>query len=663
MRAKHPFILLFIFMCFILPTASISQVFGLNYAIVASTIDDTYGPELLLDPFLSESPSFSINGTSDGFSHAFHQTSGGSDFNYVNLTWTHTAGTNYSYKSERTPPYPQSNDFILLTQDLVWSWETLPIQVITGFDYRITRTGDFETNEYWNRMFDVSRWLIDSSGNWELCGGGDFSTESPDDFNQVASALQGMPRNEIFGGMIENSEGVQEDPEDRLTLAIGLAPSILFLDYHFVESAYLNWTGTVTVTFRSISCAAFGSTDPDSIPTPPRFGFWQSQIYSRGDGVTVAPDGNVYTVGTEGDYDSGDLDLVLQKWNMDANLLWTQQISGETIDIGVDVLVSDSGSIYTLGRYRPVFGASANASIVVTQWDSSGNQIESMLLETEFGGSPQSFVMDSQGNFYIAGALDLGHNGSYYNTVFKCDPDLDIVWVRTVGDLSTIGSNSITIDSDDNVYVTGFYGQMGKIDVDGNILWEKTDISLSVVVGEDDYLYSLGWYRGLVFVAKHNCDTGSQIWNTTWGYRWYGYPIFDHRPIDIAVGSDGLVSTISSINPALGSDLPIVASFNATNGAHLWNYTWLPDMPHRAWSFYPNFGDRIAVGAGNRIFVTGSAYVGTDSSAQGVIALAVVDPSLQTGGIGSQWLVTLAGGAGVVIIALAIIILKRKRSV
>lgn len=664
MRAKYPIIITFVFLCFNFPIAAITPIAGLDPSTVASILNTKYGPELLPDPYLSESPNLSVNGTSEAFSSAYHQSTGASDFNYVNLTWTHIAGMNYSYKSTYLPPYPRCNDFMLLKQDLIWSWEELPIQVITGFDYRIAMTGDFETNEYGNRMFDISRWLIDSSGNWVSCSGGDFRTQSPDDFIQTASELQGIPRNEIFGGMIENSEGFQEDPEDRLTFAIGLAPSINFLDYHWVESAYLNWTGTVTITIRAITCAAFSSIAPDTIPAPPLLGFWQSSISSRGDAVTVSSDGYVYTVGTEGSYSTGDLDLVLQKWDSDANILWTQQISGASVHIGKDVLVSESGSIYTLGAYRPVFGESSNATVVVTQWDSNGNQINTNLLETQFGGTFQSFVIDNEDSFYITGALDLGHNGSYYLTVLKCNPDLEIVWVRTVGDYPTMGSPSIDVDSDDNVYVIGYLGQMAKLDSDGNILWHKIESGSSIAVDDEGSLYSLGSYQGHIFVSKYNSVSGAQIWNTTAGYSWYGYPIFDYYPIDIAVGIDGSVCTVSSISAGLGCDLPIVISFNATNGVHQWNSTWLPDLPNRAWNFYPGPGNRIAMASGNRVFVTGSAYIGADSSSGvGVIALAVIGPSIQSGAFGPQWLIPVIGAIGLVIAALAILLLRRKRSV
>ncbi len=660
MRANHPLVISFILVCFLLPAGLVS---GLASVVVSSVIDTTYGPELLPDPFFSDNPTFSMNGTSGGFSHTYHQSTSGSDFNYVNLTWSHTAGTNYSYKAVDQPPYPRCNDFILLTQDLQWTWETLPIVVITGLDYKITRIGDFESNQYWTWMFDVSRWLIDSSGNWQSCGSGDFYTQSLDDFTQVSQALQGTPRSQIFGGMVEDSEGVQEDPEDRLTFAIGLSPTIHFLDHTLAETPYLNWTGSVTLTIRGITCAAFGGVDPDTIPFPQRLGYWQSSIYTRGDAVTVAPDDYVYTVGTEGEYSTGDLDLVFQKWDMNANLLWTQQISGPEVHRGADVLISDDGSIYTLSKYRPVFGESYNASMVVTQWDSNGNQIDEMVLDTEYGGSIQSFVMDSDGNFYITGALDIGYNGSYYNTVLKCDQNLVLVWDIIVGEYPTYGSPSIAIDSNDDVYVSGFLGQMAKIDSNGNILWEKFGITSSIAIGADDYLYSLASNYGNVFVSKYNCETGAQIWNTTWGYSWHGYPIFDLYTKDIAVGADGTIWTVSSMAAGLGCDLPVVSSFDSTNGAHQWNHTWLPNLPNRAWSFFGGFCNLIAVGTGDRAFVTGSASIGPeDSSGLGVVALAVLGPSVQSGSDGYQWVLSLVAGTGVAIVAIAVLVIKRRRS-
>jgi hypothetical protein len=347
---------------------------------------------------------------------------------------------------------------------------------------------------------------------------------------------------------------------------------------------------------------------------------------------------------------------------MNANLLWTQQISGTEVHVGADVLVSEDGSIFTLARYRPVFGESHNASMVVTQWDSNGNQIDEMILDTDYGGSVQCFVMDSGGNFYITGALDIGNNGSYYNTLLKCDQNLDLVWDIIIGEIPTMGSPSIAIDSNDNVYVSGFLGQMAKIDTNGNILWEEFGYTSSIAIGDDDYLYSLASRIGSVFVSKYNSETGIQVWNTTWGYSWYGYPIYDFYTKDISVGADGTIWTVSTLSAGLGCDLPVVASFDSTTGEHQWNHTWLPDMPNRAWSFFGGYSNRIATGSGDRAFVTGSAVVGPeDSSGLGVVALAVLDPAGQTGGIGDQMLIPLIAGTGVAVVAIAVLVFKRKQ--
>jgi hypothetical protein len=86
-------------------------------------------------------------------------------------------------------------------------------------------------------------------------------------------------------------------------------------------------------------------------------------------------------------------------------------------------------------------------------------------------------------------------------------------------------------------------------------------------------------------------------------------------------------------------------------------------MPNRAWSFYPHTGNRIAAGSGNYSFVVGQAYVGPqDSSGLGVVALAVLGPSVQAGGIVDQLLIPLIAGTGIAILAITVLLLKRKRS-
>jgi ABC-type dipeptide/oligopeptide/nickel transport system permease subunit len=175
----------------------------------------------------------------------------------VTFEWIHTANTSIQF---RDPPdsdgnLPDALDFVYYTQTFEWEYERLPKDVNVSVSYRIETTGDFLTNEYGGKMFELIVWLIDSSGNW---------TRIYDSVPPYTGDLINRPIDlgfleilEGWEGMIDEGEG-QQDPADRLTIAVGLAPTYTFTSTAQGPEPWTFFNGSVTATVTHLECVAFG---------------------------------------------------------------------------------------------------------------------------------------------------------------------------------------------------------------------------------------------------------------------------------------------------------------------------------------------------------------------------------------------------------------------
>jgi ABC-type dipeptide/oligopeptide/nickel transport system permease subunit len=207
--------------------------------------------DYLSDPFLHDAPTMAANGTSTEFSYLHEvvdDTSG-----YVNLTWTHTAGTDLSYKGvDPDHIYPDYNDFVYFDQVVDWPWNNRPSDVNMSVSYATELTGDFANEALsGNLMFRVYVWIIDSSGHWtRLYESREATYTSLVQEKRVS--LNYFSIEEIFGGMISVNGSQQEDPSDQITVRVGLAPRFTF------QSVSDTFNGSVTFKFTQLKMVAYG---------------------------------------------------------------------------------------------------------------------------------------------------------------------------------------------------------------------------------------------------------------------------------------------------------------------------------------------------------------------------------------------------------------------
>lgn len=234
---------------------------------------------------------------------------------------------------------------------------------------------------------------------------------------------------------------------------------------------------------------------------------FQVSFYFAGDSSTDAS-GNTYMTGAFssmtdfGDTtltSAGDTDAFVVKTNKFGTVLWAERFGGGGLDSGVAITTDASGNIYTTGRFSSTatFGSvtltspSTHKGLFVVKQNASGT----VLWATQFSSpgtiNPGDFItkgitVDSQGNVYttghfisntaVFGDISLNHisegfNSPYDTFVVKQDASGQVLWAKNFGAVEEtndtnvyVASNKITVDSSDNLYITGRFGNTANFD-------------------------------------------------------------------------------------------------------------------------------------------------------------------------------------------------------
>jgi len=199
---------------------------------------------------------------------------------------------------------------------------------------------------------------------------------------------------------------------------------------------------------------------------------WALQIGTEhedsGRSIAVDDSGNIYACGyTDGIFDgesgSGTKDTVLIKAKNSGELLWIKQIAATAFSLCTSMEITSSQYLYLGGTTEGVFGENENsghADLFVLKLDLNGNTIWSVVHGTEqheYGGD---IAVDSSDNVYITGQT----NGAFKENknmgggdVFlgKFDKDGAHIWTKQFGTEAFDEGSSITVDTMDNIYVSG----------------------------------------------------------------------------------------------------------------------------------------------------------------------------------------------------------------
>ena len=197
----------------------------------------------------------------------------------------------------------------------------------------------------------------------------------------------------------------------------------------------------------------------------------------------------------------GNEDAFIAKYNVNGTQLWTKQFGTSSTDFAGKINIDYSGNIYVMGTTEgslPGISNLGQADAFIAKYDANGTQTWIKQFGSSAGELVAGIITDSSGNVYVSGTTE----GSLYNNsnlgitdgfLAKYNASGTQLWVKQFGSSSIDGVSGISLDSSNNIYITGlttgsltgntnsgdFDSFIVGFDANGNLLKSTPDTSLS----------------------------------------------------------------------------------------------------------------------------------------------------------------------------------------
>ena len=321
---------------------------------------------------------------------------------------------------------------------------------------------------------------------------------------------------------------------------------------------------------------------------------WTKQEGSSGDdyarGVAVDSSDNIYVTGytdkkLHGNNNSGKFDMFLVKYNSSGTRQWTKQFGTSGWDVGYGVAADSSNNIYVTGYTEGGFDgntSSGRRDIILVKFYDNGTKHWTQQFGTSSDDTGYGVTVDSSDNIYVTGFTFGGLDGNTYSgkgdiILVKYNSSGTKQWTQQLGSSKKDYGLASNVDSKGNIYVTG-YTEGG---LDGNTNSGESDI----------------------FLVKYN-SSGTKQWT-----QQLGTPTFDEGNGVAVDSSDNIyVSgwTRGELDTYAGHDDAIVLKYNSS-GTKQWTRQFgsSNDSDH---------GAGVTVDSSGNIYVTGYTSGGLDGN-------------------------------------------------
>ncbi|MHA1436361.1 MAG: SBBP repeat-containing protein [Promethearchaeota archaeon] len=264
---------------------------------------------------------------------------------------------------------------------------------------------------------------------------------------------------------------------------------------------------------------------------------------------------------------------------------WEKSIDNGGIDEGQSVITDDLGNVYITGKSYQT--SKSCYDIITRKYNNSG----SLLWNRIWGGNADDLgygvALDNLYNVYVAGWTMSYGNGSNDIVIIKYNSSGDIQWNKTWGGSEWDTGNDISIDSSNNIYISGYTESIGengdllllKYNDQGILQWNttwgnnRTDLAYGLTTDLEGNVYVTGYteknssFFSEIVLLKFNSSKGLE-WNNTWGGP------LQEEGFDVVLDSNNNSYVIGRTKSfGTGGYSVAVLKFNKT-GALDWNITW-----------------------------------------------------------------------------------------
>jgi len=260
--------------------------------------------------------------------------------------------------------------------------------------------------------------------------------------------------------------------------------------------------------------------------------------------VAVDGSGNVYVTG--GSQGIGtERDFCTVKYNSNGDSLWVRRYNGpgNNIDESIAVFVDGSGNVYVTGYSD----GGINLDYCTIKYDSSGTEqwisrYDGPATGTGSEDRPHALEVDESGNVYITGESNTGFGFLDLYATVKYNPAGDTLWVaryKGPGPEGLSQAYDLAVDMDGNVYVTGRSDPSSgfgfnfdiltiKYDSDGEPQWveryngsgNSSDVANSIALDSDGNVFVTGLTvetsTADYCTIKYHPGTGEILWLATY---------------------------------------------------------------------------------------------------------------------------------------------------
>ena len=197
--------------------------------------------------------------------------------------------------------------------------------------------------------------------------------------------------------------------------------------------------------------------------------------------LSISSNGELFTHGKRYSNSWNDDKNWFAKYNKAGEIVWQFHTTDPNMNLVTCLMIDPTGNLYSAGAMLEDNGS----YIIVTKMLSETGEVlwnKKLALtigeNSEFIINVQSMVMDDTNNIFLSGDAYDRNSGNTSGFIVKCDPDMNIIWQKTLDQDTNLRGGFVVTDLDGNSYVSAYAypDQMHLVimafDPTGEIMWQ-----------------------------------------------------------------------------------------------------------------------------------------------------------------------------------------------